>query len=153
MKWIKTKEGNLVRLGAVTEFEPRYHAMWLHITGAQDKEELLYQYNSDKKCRAMYEKLCSFIMRKEDDGNILIFDEEDENEMFAEYDIRELFGDPARDTRIVNALKRSDISTVYDLIKRKERGKVRNIGEDRRNELIKQLDEFVDKRKPKTIRL
>lgn len=138
MKWIKTQTGNIIRLGAVSEFIKTENGIYAVIG---EKMETLCEYDNKEQLNESYEDLECFLVDNED---MLEFSNNDDKSYLKKYDIDEL----GISVRSYNVLYRCGIFTVYDLVSSDfSNREIRNCGEKTKKEIEEKLRIFMEEHK------
>lgn len=134
MKWVKTQNGNIIRLGAVSEFILGEKSIQILIGETTEQGG---DYNCHEQLSCTYNDLMNFIT--DPDIEMFSFPKSDNNLWLKNYKISEL-NLPERE---YNACLRAGIKTIYDLMPSSDRWvrHIRGIGP--KAELYKKRDEFV----------
>ena len=136
MKWVKTQNGNIIRLGAVLEFILNEKSIQILI-GETTEQGGTYSYN--EQLDRVYHDLLHFIT--DADAETFTFPESDNNIWLKNYQISEL-NLPAREYK---ACLREGIKTVYDLMPSSDGWErvIYGISKKGLEELHEKRDEFV----------
>jgi len=146
MKWIKTQKGNIIRVGAVSEFIPDGNNMRILIG---QTEEVGYEYSCQEQADDTYNRLLDFINNTDFDNDIFEFPSRDDNLWLKNIDIDEFTNECNISNKIGAAMKRYGIHTVYDFMPKNDWEAVmyiRGISNKTMIELRKKRDEFVRER-------
>ena len=137
MKWIKTQNGNIIRLGAISEFVLKEKDIEILIGEITEQGGF---YNCYEQLNSVYDDLLNFIIETDNNG-IFYFPQSDDNMWLKIFDISEL----ELSVKEHNACLRSGIRTVYDLMPDSNGWEriIRGIGKNALIELHKKRDEFV----------
>lgn len=139
MKWIKTCKGNIVRLGAVTEFIFRDDGIDILI-GTVTEEGC--RYSDKEQIVEACQELENYIIQT-GENDIFSFPSANDIEFtwLKRFDIDVLM----LSVKSYNACRRADIHNLYDL-KNKNISNIRGIGEKCQKEIEQKLDDFINKR-------
>lgn len=146
MKWIKTQKGNIIRLGAVSEFIPDGNNMRILIG---QTEEVGYEYSCQEQADETYNRLLDFIKDTDFDNDVFEFPSRDDNLWLKNIDIYEFINECNISDKIGRAMKRVGINTVYDFMPKngwETAMYIRGISNKTLIELRKKRDEFVRER-------
>ena len=140
MKWIKTQNGNIIRLGAISEFVPNNLEMSI-VIGTTN--EVGWKYTNQRQADNVYRDLLNFIKHADAD-EIFVVPPTNEYMWLQDYPVSEI-GDIG--VRTYNALARADIRTVFDLMP--VYGieiSIRNVGMKEMGKLRTMRDDFIAKK-------
>lgn len=150
MKWLKTQNGNIIRLGAVSEFIPYSYSMDILIG---ETKETAYQYDHKEQAELVYEDLFSFITDVETNNEIFSFPKNDTYTWLKSYSFDDFASEMELSIRVYNACLRGGVRTVYDVMPTEDGGErcFRNLGKMGAEELRQKREEFIERHKVKKI--
>ena len=150
MKWLKTQNGNIIRLGAVSEFIPYGCSMDILIG---ETKETAYQYDYKEQAELVYEDLFSFITDAETNNEIFSFPKNDANTWLKSYSFDDFASEMELSIRVHNACLRGGVKTVYDIMPTEDGWErcFRNLGKMGAEELRQKREEFIERHKVKKI--
>ncbi|HQA93788.1 MAG TPA: hypothetical protein PK155_07155 [Bacteroidales bacterium] len=154
MKWLKTQNGNIIRLGAISEFIPYSCSMDILIGDTcVGRQETAYQYDDKEQAELVYKDLFSFITDEETNNEIFSFPKNDVNTWLKSYSFVDFAIEMDLSVRVQNACSQAGVKTVYDIMPTEDGWErcFSNLGKMGKEELRQKREEFIERHKVKKI--